>query len=354
MSTSGSFLQSLFDFLARLFGASPAPTPAPPQEDGILQPLNPRVLLIIYNPLIDASAGKRMVKAMGWNDPDQLVADYIADVRECSQNLVTYQVVDRVEVDEFPKLIDGFQYDAATYVQLVQGKAPPHVPGAIDYLNILAQFNTLSRVANNEIDEVWVMAFPFAGLWESAMAGRGAFFCNGGPIDKTSQCPRRFVVMGFNFERGVGEMLEDLGHRAETVLAHVFGSENFWQWAYTRGRSPATTAGTNLNLLERFLCFDQIAPGKANIGTMHYAPNSQTDYEWGVTTPVSSCADDWKQFPTLPEPPSYRAMDTREWGGGDIRAHHKWWLAHLPKVAGVTNGVANNWWKYFADPNTVK
>jgi len=28
--------------------------------------------------------------------------------------------------------------------------------------------------------------------------------------------------MGFNYERGVGEMLEDLGHRAESILSHVF------------------------------------------------------------------------------------------------------------------------------------
>ena len=26
---------------------------------------------------------------------------------------------------------------------------------------------------------------------------------------------RRFVIMGFSYERGVGEMLENMGHRAE-------------------------------------------------------------------------------------------------------------------------------------------
>jgi len=87
------------------------------------------------------------------------------------------------------------------------------------------------------------------------------------------------------------------------------------------------------------------------VGTLHYAPNSPTDYEWGVATPVASCADDWLQFPNLPDPPVYRTMTAQDWGGGDMRAHHKWWLKHLPKVAGRTRGAANNWWKYVIDPN---
>jgi len=161
------------------------------------------------------------------------------------------------------------------------------------------------------------------------------------------------VIMGFSYERRIGEMLEDLGHRAETTLAHLFRSDDFWKWAYDRERTPKTTEVSALNLLERFLCFDQIAPGKSNVGTLHYAPNSPADYEWGVATPVPSCADDWYQFPNLPDPPNYRTMTAQDWGGGDIRAHHKWWLKHLPRVAGRTNGISNNWWKYIIDPNNV-
>ena len=89
-------------------------------------------------------------------------------------------------------------------------------------------------------------------------------------------------------------------------------------WAYDRERTSATTEAGRLNLLERFLCFDQIAPGRSNVGTLHYAPNSPSDYEWGVATPVQSCADDWLQFPNLPDPPVYRTMTAQDWGGGDI------------------------------------
>jgi hypothetical protein len=136
------------------------------------------------------------------------------------------------------------------------------------------------------------------------MGGASAFFCNSAPLPYTANCPRRFVVMGFNYERGIGEMLENLGHRAEAILARLFRAESFLQWTYTPERSPRTVTGTSLNLFERFLCFDQIAPGKANVGTVHYAPNSRQDYEWGNPAPVLSCADDWLHFPQLPDPPT--------------------------------------------------
>jgi hypothetical protein len=34
-----------------------------------------------------------------------------------------------------------------------------------------------------------------------------------------------------------------------------------------------------------------------------------------------------------------------------MRAHHLWWLDHLPRVAGETDGVRNNWWAYVLRPD---
>ncbi len=352
MSASDSPWSAFLEFLSRLFGAPPPPPPQP--DRGVLTPLQPRVLMIVYNPVVDTASGKKLIEAMGWNDPEQLAAAYIADVAECSDNVVTYRIAQRVELDEFPVKVDGFRYEPAAYVQVAQTNSGAHDPDTADYQAILARFNLLTRVAAGDFDEVWLFGGPYFGFWESGMAGAGAFFCNGAPIPNTAQCPRKFVLMGFNYQRGVGEMLEDIGHRAESTLARVFHSETFLQWAYDFNRQPPTVTGSTLNLFERFLCFDQIAPSRANVGTVHYAPNSRSDYEWGVTTSVPSCADDWLQFPNLPDPPNYRAMNARDWGDGDIRAHHKWWLKRLPKAAGMTGAVANNWWKYIVDPNNVK
>ena len=46
-------------------------------------------------------------------------------------------------------------------------------------------------------------------------------------------------------------------------------------------------------------------------------------------------------------------MTTKDWGGGDMRAHHLWWFEHIPKTTGETDGISNNWWEYMVDPNKV-
>jgi hypothetical protein len=101
------------------------------------------------------------------------------------------------------------------------------------------------------------------------------------------------------------------------------------------------------NLFDRYARYDIVAPGQANVGLLHFAPNSVRDYDWGNPTRVQSCCDDWFQFPNLPSPPKYRTVTCQDWGSGDIRLHHKWWFKHLPKVAGHTHGILNNWWHYF-------
>ena len=337
MSNSSSWLSRLLDFLSQLLGENaPQPIAQPPPINTILTPMQPRVLIIVFNPIIDASSGKTLIEEMRWNDPEKLAQGYIDDVRECSGGLVNYRIVDRITANEFPMKADEFQYTAQSYLNVCRTGQGAHDPDNVDYHNIIAKFNLIQRVANNEIDEVWMFGAPYFGFWESTMAGRNAFFLNSAPVMNTDSCPRRFAIMGFNYERGVGEMLEDLGHRTEFTLQQVFR------------RVPRSA-----NSFERFLRYDQIAPGQANVGTVHFAPNSLDDYDWGNPTPVQSCADDWLKFPNLPNPPNYRTMTTNDWGNGDIRGHHKWWLTHLPKAAGETGGISNNWWWYVVDPNNV-
>ena len=84
---------------------------------------------------------------------------------------------------------------------------------------------------------------------------------------------------------------------------------------------------------------------------MHYAPNSVTDYDWGNKTRVLSNCDDWLNFPNFQG--IVRQVDCRDWGNGDMRAHHKWWFKRLPNAPGHTRGISNNWWWYAVDPNAV-
>ena len=298
------------------------------------EPVHKRVSLIIHNPRIPSLGNRKLNEAMNWNDPDELTRDYIADLQACSYGYANYQVVERVEVDSFPVKEDGFVYRPDDFAAALQGRRGFHQPDLVDYGRLLAEFDMIAKVNSGEIDEFWLFAFPYAGYYESTMGGPDAFWCNSPPLPHTAGARRRFIIMGFNYERGVGEMLEAFGHRAESIMRHVFHN-----------------AQAEANLWERFARYDQTHPGQAEVGIMHFAPNSVRDYNWGNTTKVLSRCDDWYNFPNLTG--QTRLVDCREWGDGDIRAHHKWWFRHLPHVAGSANSISHNWWQYIIDPNRV-
>lgn len=305
-------------------------TPAMPEPVAIV---SPRVLAILYDPIV-TPAGEKLSKIAQWQSYGNLSGQFIADILECSGGLGRYQIVDRIEVNEFPLKMDGFRYTIQTYADVMRRTTPPHNPDTVNYPDFLTRFNILQRVAANQIDEVWVFGFPYAGFHESTMAGPGAFICNSYPLANTARSNRRFIIMGFSLERGVGEMLESMGHRAEFIMEKVY----------------APTLPTN-NLWKKFIRYEKTAPGQANCGNIHFAPNSEKDYDWGNPRSVTSNCDDWKNFPAFKG--TLKPVTCAEWGNGDIRLHHKWWFQHMPKVGGRTNGIANNWWQYILDPNRV-
>ena len=298
-----------------------------------IPPVQPKVLLIIHNPRVP-SYGGRLHEVMRWQNPDELVAQYIYDVAAASFGYANYEIVERIEVDGFPVKNDGFVYDPETYVQRWTSRTGFHQPDGADYGRILHDFTIIPTINAGSIDEVWLMGFPYAGYFESRMVGPDAFWCNAPPlIDRQAQ--RRFVMMGFSYERGPGEMLENLGHRVESIMSHV----------YRRKRGEG-------NLWNRFIRHEQTHPGEAECGNVHFAPNSQRDYDWGNRRSVASRCQTWLNYPDLSGEP--QQVNCSEWGNGDIRQHHLWWLGHLPHVAGSVGGIANNWWHYIIDTNVVE
>jgi hypothetical protein len=290
--------------------------------------------LIIYDPIVDPVAKLKLSQKMSWRRPEDLCTAFSADILETSGGLARYQIVQRVEVNAFPAKTDGYVYSPAEFMNVLKGATPAHMPETVDYQVILTRFDILRKVASNEIDEVWIFAFPHAGFYESIMGGFGAFWCNSHPLTNTAACPRRFVIMGFSLERGAGEMLESFGHRSESIMEKTFA----------RLAGPA-------NLWQRFTLYDKIAPGASEVGNIHFAPNSERDYDWGNPRVVASHCDDWYNFPNFTG--ALKQVSCADWGNGEIRAHHKWWLKHLPKTAGRRNGIVNNWWQYILDPSRV-
>lgn len=326
----------LFSFSRRKTG----PLPPPPIIDSADEPpqvTTLRTLVIVYDPVVDPTRGRKLSEYMNWNRVEDLAKGYMSDILQASGGLVRHQIVQRLDVDAFPAKVDGYVYDAQTYLNVMRGQARPYMPQEADYYAIIKRFEILQRVAKNEIDEVWVFNFPHAGFYESIMAGPDPFWCNAPPLKGTEAATRRFVIMGFSFERGVGEMLENLGHRAESIMEKTFSK----------------ITDENLNLWKRFTRYEKTHPGKASLGNVHFAPNSDRDYDWNNPSTVMSDCDDWREnFPTLQG--KTRPVTAAEWGNGDTRKHHLWWLSHFPKTKGRRNGVHHNWWQYIANPNNVK
>jgi hypothetical protein len=310
------------------------PTTVSTSPDEDLQPIVLRTLVIVFDPVV-GPAGKKLSEHMHWNRVEDLMAGFRSDIEQVSSGLVRYQIVERIDVDDFPVKIDGFAYNAKTYLNMWGRQTPAHVPDEADYHAVVDHFEILQRVAKHEIDEVWLFGFPYAGFYESRMAGPGAFWCNAPPLTNTEAAGRRFVIMGFSYERGVGEMLENMGHRAESIMEKTFerltGNDNLWR---------------------RFTRYEKTHPGRAALGNVHFAPNSERDYDWGNPAIVMSECDDWlDNFPNFKG--VTRKVTAAEWGYGDIRKHHIWWMKHFPKTKGQANGIYHNWWQYIADPNHV-
>lgn len=291
----------------------------------------PRVLMVVHDPLV--SSTQRLHQYYGWNDPRQLAQQYITDIQTASHGAVHYQVVKIIDAPWFPVKIDGFQYDTAQYISGWRQRRM-HQPDGLDYHARIATFDLYGRLQRDEFDEVWFFSPPYAGEYESIMVGPGAFWCNAPAID-TPAAAKRFVMMGFNYERDVGCMLENFGHRVESIMQQVYAT-------YPHHR----------NLWQEFCQYERTHPNAAACGNVHFAPNSRTDYEWGNRQQVWSTCDRWNDFPASQSAPA-RLVDCREWGNGDMRAHHVWWFQHLPHTPAMIDGVWGDWWRYCIDPNTV-
>jgi hypothetical protein len=333
-----SFFRRIWIWLRGLFG-KPEPTP-PPVPDQPPVPVTRKVSLLIINPTIPSAGGRKLIEIMNWNDPDRLAAEFIEDIRMVSHGYANYEIVERIEIDDFPIKEDNYRYTPDHYLHVIRTGQGAHHPDIMNYHPIIDTNRLVEKVNSGAIDEVWAMGFPWGGMYESRMMGPGAFWCNAPALKTNTPANRRFIIMGFSYERGVGEMLESYGHRTESIMEAAFRnvseSENLWK---------------------RFIRYDKTHPGQAEVGNVHFAPNSQNDYEWGSPTPVSTRCRSWANFPNLTGAPD--VLDCREWGGGDIRAHHRWWLSLIPHIGGQMyfyhgmTTLSNNWWQYIVDPNLV-
>jgi hypothetical protein len=294
-----------------------------------------KVLVLNYEPIIESQGGLRLHQVAGWNDPRQLAPAYINALRLASGGFVDQMVVDWQDLDVWPVKVDGFAYTDATYLQHLSTGTGWHQPDTANYDVIISSNNVAARVQSGEIDEVFLFGGPYFGYYESRMAGPNAYWVNS-PGMPWINSGRKFILMGFNYERGLAEMLHDYGHRLESIMTHVYGS-----WSSGSGIA---------HHWDRFSRYHQIAPGLAACGNTHFPPNGQSDYDYGNPFFVTCRADDWLfNWPNLQG--TVRLMNSSEWGASH-EGFMRWMFNHLPRKTGTNpDSRQNNWWKYTQDFN---
>lgn len=316
-------------------GLPPAGPPAPFGVDP--DAIEPRVLLYIFNPIMENMGSRRMNEVYGWRDPEELAREVVRDLRDSSHGRARYNVVEAVVADEYPRFQDGFQHTDATFA--ADWAAGVFHNSTFDYVGFAQSLNLPARVDAGEIDEVWVYAPPIAGMWESCMAGQGAYWING-PTYPAAGGQRAYVIMGWNFERGVGEAIHSYGHRAESILAYQYGG-----WAPNRD--------TTWN---RFALLDSQSPGQGGVGNVHFPVNGESDYDYANTRVVSANADAWWNYPNLHD--ATRPMNVTEWSPAGVdtqREYLNWWYAHMPHAPGRgPDQYLANWWRYLCDVDQFK
>lgn len=316
------------------------------------KPLKIKVIAIHFNPWIapefhspgDEEAKPKTIRELGgWNDPLALAAGYMQDVCDASGGYIQYEIVEWIVAREFQKKNDGFTYTPEQYYKCLTKKEEWHQPDGVDYLASIERFGIVPRIESGQLDEVWWFGAPYYGYWESTMAGKGAFYINGGPIEYDKLPSKRpFVIMGFNYERGVAEMLHDLCHRTESTMSRIYGGWKSDELTSTWARFAANAHQSN---------------GVAAAGTCHYPPNGVKDYDYANKREVLSTADDWLNFPRLTGKKTPLTCEAwlkpyldRDGNPNYHRNYMRWWFTRLPKAPGVyEDGRRNNWWKYIFD-----
>lgn len=298
------------------------------------------VIVLNYDPILKTQGSLRLHEYMHWSDPYKLTLKLIDDLREASHGYVDYRVVDIIEYDGFPTKRNGFTYDEKTFLGVLKDPKTA-VQGMTSFKAMFEQFDLARRIKEKNVSEIWLWGSPWFD-WDELhwkIPGDKIPYQTDNPwFYRPYDIPdvgKTIWIMGFSYERGEGEALEDFCHRIESVMSLTIGKG---VWDHKRNPDNPWT---------RFTRIDRDFPGESEVGSCHEAPNSSGGYDWSNTREVWTYADDWLTWPKLPRKKKLLNAKTGGWDG--IVNHHMWFMKHIPHNPGVTDGFYNNWWQYIVN-----
>lgn len=363
-----------------------------------------RVLALIADPEYD---GQRLHQRFGWQDPFSGVDQAVADLNLGFEgSTVSYQA-DKVEVALPPfghRNPDGsktgineintsepvFLNPAEWVLQwMTLGWQPERWPGNGNlHIKWFLEHEVLPRLAG--YDEVWLSGMPMpaafeggmlAPEWDLAAPRMGTRFlqpfsvapaipCNLSLPKGTLQAPvsldwlksyrthdtlvnvpgidKRYVL--HMFQASNHNPCHNFVHRCEAILHHIWGSG--WRGYEEQWSGPV--APSNLRSYNDLFGMTDNC-GLGFVGSGHFLVSNKIGYEYRMDDIVPSGAHLFKDFPsgfpidlaTIRD--KMRLVSARDWA--HLHDPLIWWLQHLPRNPGKTDGRWNDWTKYVADVN---
>jgi len=299
------------------------------------------VIVINFDPVLKTRQHLKLHEYMKWSDPWRLTEKMVEDARQTSGGYVEYRIVERIEHNGFTTFRNGFTYAEQEFLHMWEKDRASANKGMTSFKWLFEKFGLAAKIKEKDVREIWLWGAPYM-QWDElhwkTPGDRIAYQTDNPWFYRPYDIPdvgRTIWIMGWNYERGEGEMLESYCHRIESVLSLTVG-EGVWDSKRNRN-----------NVWNQFTRVDKDFPGEAEAGSVHYAPNSKSDYDWSNTNAVWTYADDWLTYPRLPRQKKWLNAETGGWNG--IVNHHLWWMKHLPRNPGVSGGFYNNWWQYIVN-----
>ena len=299
-----------------------------------------KVVVVIYNPILEAHGGKTLREHVGANDPRHYSRILVDVVRQASWGYIDYEIVDVLELDGYPKKVDGFRYTDESFLSARQKQE--WQPSVTSYRSVMEENGLVERFRKEGITELWLwgasgMHFDeFAGFIPNRYARFGPtdnpWLYR--PYDIPEELGRTTWVMGFNYEVGADNMVHSYTHRVESMAALAFADG---VWDPKSRRDPWNV----------FSWLEMDTPGTPSmVGNCHVPPNGEKGYDYSNTRVVLSYSDNWARYPDLRGAP--RGVSSVDWGGTQF-GYLKWILERLPKGPGHTPFGYDNWWVYVAN-----
>ena len=323
-------------------------------RDRSAEPLRIKVAVVYEDPVLP-STGQRVHECCTtpgydyrWNDPKAQTVMFADAINEASHGAVEYEIVEMIDADTLFTVMRDDPERKHVSVEQLDGLLHLDSWGVslerniyYDYASMVKHYGFDRKRDAGEIDEVWIYSTPLSGAYESHMMGKGAFWVNS-PGEEDCTCNELLTVMFFNYERNLACALESFSHRVESVMMKVYG---WWNYEGHSTKDELTTWERYTGYAKIYSKYDD---GKSNVGNVHFPPNGTHDYDFLNEDYVLSYADEWLDYPEVPEKQA-RRINCSEWSTHE--GYMRWWLGHIPHFRGISpyDGKLNNWWHYVMD-----